>query len=316
MQVILANSPCSKSTRRRDTLLVMVSLALLICLPVPAKAQAELTVIVPFSAGGSADLAARLFAEQLRERGVQSVTVNLDGGSGVLAFRRMLAAGPRNEMLVGPATPMLTGLLSGVETASLRDPRQLVCQIYDNRIVLVTRTSTAVEVRHLFQSNALLVSSGGVRSIPYLALKAATAGIGKQFTHVPFRGERPALLALAQGEVEAAVVTYSSYLLVGKSLDLSVVSGIGAADGKVPSFLSANADVQFPSSPAVVLVQPGAPSALVSLLASECERFATAPSSRTKLTELGFEPRYRSGPEAALAIEAASRWLAPVVESR
>lgn len=316
MQAILPSARDGGRYRWLAALLATASLALVAWLPVSVRAQVELTVIVPFPAGGSADLAARLFAAHLRERGVQAVTVNQDGGSGVLAFRRMLVAGPRTEILVGPATPMLTGLLTVSETASLRERGQLVCQIYDNRIVLVSKSSPVAEVRSFFEGGGVRVASGGVRSIPYLTLRAATSAAGQQFTHVPFRGEHPALLALAQGEVEAAIVTYSSYLLTGKSLNLSVISGVGAADGKLPQFHAANADVRFPSSPAIVLVQPGAPATLVSLLVSECERFATAQPLSGKLTELGFEPRYRSGLEAAAAIEAASRWLAPAVELR
>ena len=107
MQAIRPSARACGPLQWLSALLATALLSSVTCLPVSARAQAEIAVIVPFPAGGSADFAARLFVARLRERGVQAVTVNMDGGSGLLAFRRILTAGHRTEILVGPATPML-----------------------------------------------------------------------------------------------------------------------------------------------------------------------------------------------------------------
>lgn len=282
----------------------------------PAVSHAELTVLVPFPAGGSADLLSRLFVAQLNDRGVSAIVVNLDGGSGVLAFRRLLAGGPRPEVLVGPATPMLTGLLSPAEMGLINERRQLVCQLYDNKMVLVRRRDApGAPTAQLLRSPSTRISSGGVRSIPFLTL-AAAVGQDARFTHIPYRGEYPALVALAQREVEASVVTYASFLLVRTSLDLQAVTLLSRApwDGVagVPLLGDAGFPVKFASSPAVVVVQQKARSELVTILRTECERFVSEEPSRSRLIGLGIDPVFRGGVEAMAAIQAASGWLTPV----
>lgn len=282
----------------------------------PAASQLELTVLVPFPAGGSADLLARLFVAQLNERGVRAAVINLDGGSGVLAYRRLLSSGPKPEILVGPATPMLTGLLSLAEMKLMKERQQVVCQIYDNKMVLVRRRAVAeIPPAQLLRSANTRVSSGGVRSIPFLTLSSAVGVKDGQFTHVPFRGEHPALVALAQGEVDASVVTYSSFLLTRQNLDLQAVALLSKApwDGVagIPLLGDAGFPVAFASSPAVVVVQPGSRPELVAMLSSECERFAREEPSRSKLVLLGIDPVFRGGADAMAAIQAASLWLVP-----
>ena len=258
-------------------------------------------------------MAARLFAAQLHERGNQVVIKNQDGGAGLIAYRRMLASSLRPEILVGPATPMVTGLLSEAESFALRRPSQLICQIYDSKIAVVVRRSDQLDIAELLASGEARVSSGGPRSIPYLALKAATTAAGQQFTHIPFRGEYFALLALAQREVEAAVVTYSSFVLASPNLALSVSSGITSANGGVAELKSFDERFEFTTSPAVVLVQPGASVDLIKFLTTECERFTADEIARDRLVRLGFEPSFRTGQDAGVSIDMLSRSLMSVV---
>jgi tripartite-type tricarboxylate transporter receptor subunit TctC len=210
---------------------------------------------------------------------------------------------------------MLTRLLSSSEMSLIKERHQLICQLYDNKMVLVRRKVIAeTPIAQLLRSSATRVSSGGFQSIPYLTLSAALGENGK-FTHIPFRGEHLALVALAQGEVEASVVTYASYLLARQTFELQAVTLLSNTpwDGAVDIPLLANAGfpVKFASSPAVVAVQAGTRPELVALLSSECEKFVVEEPSRSRLVSLGIDPVFRSGVDAMKAIQAGSLWLVP-----
>src|SRR5687768_7889018 len=77
-----------------------VSIAALLVLPDPASAQAPyptrpVKIIVPFAAGGVADITVRIVAERLADRlGQRFVIENMAGAGGVTAARAALAAPP------------------------------------------------------------------------------------------------------------------------------------------------------------------------------------------------------------------------------
>jgi tripartite-type tricarboxylate transporter receptor subunit TctC len=81
----------------------------LVALAAVAAAQAQpawpaarpITLIVPFSAGGSVDVSARLVAQRLGERLRQSVVIeNLAGAGGTIGVAKAAAAAPDGYTLV------------------------------------------------------------------------------------------------------------------------------------------------------------------------------------------------------------------------
>jgi tripartite-type tricarboxylate transporter receptor subunit TctC len=287
---------------------LLSSLLLFLILTANNAASQEINILVPFTAGGSADYVARLFATHLNNTtGVSTTVMNVDGGSGVVAFRRILNGTQRPEILVGPATPVLTGLLSPAESILIMEKKLIVCQIYENRMVLVQRAKAQTTlISELLTSASSRISSGGPRSIPFLALASSIDPMGNQFTHVPFRGEHPALVAVAQGVVEAAVVTFSTFVLARSSLDLKAIAIVSSNNleeaGGIPVLGNSGFVVRFASSPAVVLVQPNAGLDLINRLRSSCESFTRQESTRKQLVSLGIDPVFKVGSEAISSI--------------
>ncbi|RYY95921.1 MAG: tripartite tricarboxylate transporter substrate binding protein, partial [Comamonadaceae bacterium] len=90
--------------------------ALMLTLPLLAQAQAQsagwpsqpLVAVVPFSAGGSVDVAARLLMPKLAERLGQPVVVeNTVGASGTIATQRVIKAKADGyTLLFGVASPV------------------------------------------------------------------------------------------------------------------------------------------------------------------------------------------------------------------
>ena len=75
---------------KRWCLPVLVALVAGLCLPAMAQdyPARQVTIIVPFAPGGSADIIARLYAQKLSERVGKPVVVENRAGAGTVSERR------------------------------------------------------------------------------------------------------------------------------------------------------------------------------------------------------------------------------------
>src|SRR5262245_63961071 len=88
-----------KRLRRRQLLHLAAGVATLLVLPSIATAQSyparSITVIVPFAAGGTTDVVARIVAEHMsRTLGQQLVVENVTGAGGTIGSTRVMRATP------------------------------------------------------------------------------------------------------------------------------------------------------------------------------------------------------------------------------
>lgn len=277
------------------------------------------TIVVPFTAGGSADYAARTFAVALHVLDIPAVTVNVDGASGVLGFRRLAreSTAGENLMVLSPIVP-LTSAISPEETQELERHIEPICQLYDNLIVIVARKGDAVgrnfgdTVRNAREAS-ISVASGGSRSIPSLALRDAAGELWTRFTHVPYRGEAPALLDLVKGEVDTAVVTYSSVkaLVDGGSVELVATLGLDRDPrlAAVPIASEIGFRAKPVSSPGGLFVRTTTSAAMKSRLDRACQTISSQPSFQDALASKGIIAKYRSGSSLRQEIrEQRARW--------
>jgi tripartite-type tricarboxylate transporter receptor subunit TctC len=167
-------------------------------------------IIVPYAAGGGADILARLVAQQLTERLKQPVIVENQGGGSNTIGMRTVANSPKDGYTLGLATPvfvMTASLMKNHPYDTLKDFAP-VAMIGFTPLVLVVHPS--VPAKDLKEFIALARSKPG--SLNYAALGAATtqglagtmfnAMTGIDAVQVNYKGSAPGTTDLLAGNVQ------------------------------------------------------------------------------------------------------------------
>jgi tripartite-type tricarboxylate transporter receptor subunit TctC len=186
---------------------------------VPAKAQtwppATVKIVVPFGAGSTPDLVARILADNLQSKNAGSAFVveNKPGASGNTGTDVVAKAPPDGSVIgisLGGPLAINTILFSQLPYDPAKDiaPITLLTALPS---VLVVPTSlniaTVADFVALLKKDASKVSYGsiGAGSLSQLCMEAIglKAGGGKM-VHVPYPGSPAAVTALLRGDVQAA----------------------------------------------------------------------------------------------------------------
>lgn len=305
--------------QRRHLLTQMTAAAACAAAPCLAHAQADkpISLIVGYSAGGSADLVARIVGAELGKRLSRTVIVeNVAGASGMLAAQRVLNA-PADGSLI---------YMGGTDTVVVPMVNPKVKLDWENDLVPVGRMSTvpmifAVPKASPHTSLQDLINAlrkGGKDSINF-----ATPGIGtmqhlygalinKQarvsMLHVPYRGGTHITNDLVGGQVDSAMLVLSTampFLKDGKIRALSVsdtvrvpqlpdVKRIGEEDGFTGMALPLWQGL---------FMKAGTPSALVAAADKALQESLAQPELRQKLQDAGISVAPMHGPEFKVFIK-------------
>lgn len=203
---------------RRDVLRGMLAGAAA-CVPwagaeAAAYPERPVKLIVPFAAGGSIDIVARVLAQQLSARsGGRFVVENRTGASGNIGAKAVASAPPDGHtLLVSPDTvftvnPHLAG------DAAFEPLRDLVPVWQLSRLVMALAVGPAMGARTLPEFLAhvrnhpgeIACATPGEGTPHHLALKRLEMLTGTAFIHVPYRGGAPAIADAAAGQVPVVI---------------------------------------------------------------------------------------------------------------
>ena len=172
-------------------------------------------VIVPYPAGGGADVMIRAVTQRLGEIWGRNVVVdNRAGASGMIGTELAAKADPDGHTLLGHTS-------SYPATAAIRrklpfDPARAitaVAMIAKGPLVLVVHPSVpAKSVKELValakkNPGKLNYSSAGTGGNNHFATSLLASAAGIELTHIPFKGVAPASIALVSGEVELLIAS-------------------------------------------------------------------------------------------------------------
>lgn len=236
--------------RRRE---LLGAAALVAMLPLAARAQAwparPITLVVPFPAGGSVDLIARVYAEPLSKAlGTPVVIDNRGGAGGSIGSAQVARAKPDGYTLVVSsqsshlANPLMQANLGYDPITDFVSISQLA------RSINVLMVNPAVPAK-TFQEFVALVKarpgelnfcSGGQGSMGQLNVELLKSLLQLQATHVPYRGGGPLVTALLANEVQFGLdnlAPFQPHIQSGKLRALAVASPtrVAALPG-VPTF--------------------------------------------------------------------------------
>ncbi|MFC4564834.1 tripartite tricarboxylate transporter substrate binding protein [Nocardiopsis mangrovi] len=174
----------------------------------------DITLVVPYQAGGASDLAARTLADQMeRDLGQTIVVENRTGGAGSVGLE-YLADQPSDGYTIG-YLPVETVMLGYQGYDVDPDDYDLIGQMVSvPATVAVPADSPYETLDDLVQAageapEEITVSNSGAGSIWEVATDALGRGAGVEFQTVPFDGGAPAVTAAVGGQVDAVVAGIS-----------------------------------------------------------------------------------------------------------
>ncbi|MDQ6212672.1 tripartite tricarboxylate transporter substrate binding protein [Achromobacter insolitus] len=229
-------SKTSVPARRRQLLAGMAMLALAAAPALAAAGdypQHPIQLVVPYQAGGGADVMARAFskaAAKVLPQGI--VIVNKPGAAGVIGWQEVIRAKP-DGYKVALTTVELTFLhhlgLAKFDQHALRP----IAKLNADPAVIVVRSDSPYASIEDFLAQArkpdanIQIGNAGQGSMWHMA-SAALAEKGKAtFNYIPYQGGAPALLGLLGGHIDAVIASAPEvipYVNSGKLRALGVMS--------------------------------------------------------------------------------------------
>jgi tripartite-type tricarboxylate transporter receptor subunit TctC len=283
----------------------------------PAQAQElawpnrNVTVVVPFAAGGNTDTMARMASQKLADVFKQSFVVeNKVGAGGAIAANYVVQQPADGYTLFFGAAPQIAVLpyVQKVNYDPLKDFAPVSVFGTGPFILAISSAIPAKTVSEFVayaKQRKLNYGSGGTGTVGHLsgALFVARAGIDAE--HIPFRGGAPAMAALLGGQVEmyfgnaSEIIPHAEsgkarILAVAADKRLTQLPDVPTVSETYPNF-SLNSWNGF-------LVRAGTPKPIIDRLAKEVIAAAKDPGIVAQLTKLGIEPNGTTPDEMAAQI--------------
>ena len=300
----------------------------------PAAAQnyptRQITMIVPFPAGGATDTLARFLAEKMRAILGQPVIIeNIAGAAGSIGVARAVrSAADGYTLSIGTSTThMLTGGLYALQFDLLKDIEPVI-QIGSEPLLIVGKKSLpADDLKGLIawlRANPDKASVGiaGVGAAGHLTGISFQKETGTKFQFVPYRGNGPAMQDLLAEQIDFMIEPASNFksLVAAGSVKPYAITGRTRLPSSpdIPTADEAGLPGFFASLWYGLWVPKNTPKDIIARLNATMVQVLADPPVKERLTELGIEitPLAQQSPEALRAFQKAEaeRWW-PIIKA-
>ena len=297
---------------RRPALLIACAIALLAALPAAAQTYPTkpIRIVVPFVAGGTVDLLARIMGQKLTESLGQPVIIENRPGAGGNAAADAVAKSPpdgytilqvTNGLAIGPA------LYRKLPFDPVKDLIP-VTQLVASQLLLVATPSLPVkntrDVIELAKAKpgTLNYGSAGPASLAHLASAMFANMAGIDITHVPYKSSSQSMTDMITGRLEMQFATIAPSLANIRSGQLRALAVSGAKRVTALPDVPTVAEEGIAGYEAALWISfvmpPATPAAIVTRLNREVNQILTSDDGRDALVAQGVEPE--PGPPEAL----------------
>jgi tripartite-type tricarboxylate transporter receptor subunit TctC len=318
------------STTRRDILKGAAAIGCTMMTPaVLAQAQypsRAVRIVVPFPAGATTDMLARLIAQRLSETMGQSFVVeNVGGGGGSIGADQVAKAAPDGHtLLFGNITfTTTTSSLMFVKRArhTFDDFVPVSVGAWVPLLFLAAKDLPVTNLKEFVEyarksTTPLLYGSTGPGSILNLCGEVLKRDAGIKMDHIPFRGAAPLVTDMLAGRIHFGGDQLSSSLahVRSGSLKAMAVATKSAALPEVPTVR----DMGFPNLELQgwngFLAPKGTPEAIVARIQQQVAEAVKRPDIAKRMTDVGAEPSGSTPAEMADMLRRQVAQVRPVVE--
>ncbi len=276
-------------------------------------------IIVPYPAGGSADLLARMHAERLKDIfGQPFVVENRPGAGGNIGIAAVTTGAP-DGYSIGAATvghfAINQFLYSNMPYDPERDmiPASLTWELPNVFVVAsdhVPAKTMAEFIAWAKQKGKISFGSPGVGTSPHLSGVLFAQRTGLDAVHVPFRGAAQTIPAMLSGDVNFALDNLASYISLiqsGKMRALAVTSAQRwPTMPDVPTMAEAGLKDFVVTSWGAFILPAATPRPIVDKLSGAMKQIAADPDIQKRFLVAGARS-ISSTPEQAIAFAAKQR---------
>jgi tripartite-type tricarboxylate transporter receptor subunit TctC len=312
--------PGTRLSRRR-TLAALAAAGLPPLHAQPAFPQRAITLVVPFGAGGIADLMARAVAEQMaRQLGQPVVVDNRPGAGSIVASQAVARAAPDGHtlLLMSNGHAVSVGLYRRLPV----DPRQAFVPVtllgsFDLGLFVAagSRFRTLAELLSFARAQPGRVTVGSIApgSTQHLAARLFETSAGIETLPVPYNGSPALLGALRGGQVDLACEILGPML---PQLQASAVRALALTGSQrtpalpdVPTVAEAGVPGYAVSSWNGLAAPAGTPAPVLQRLAEAAQAALATPAVRDRMAALGVRLQGSTPAEMqALLVREIDRW--------
>jgi hypothetical protein len=290
---------------RRSVLAGIVGAVCLAALPASAQDKwpsRQVTLVVPFTAGGTTDMFGRILAQYMQAKfGTPFVVENRAGAGGNVGTLGVARApGDGYTLLVGTVSTHAINpfLYRNLQHDAEKDfqPVSLIARL-PNMLVVNPKIPAATTAEFIGYAKAnpgkLSYGSSGAGTSTHLAAELFQTLTGTTMTHVPYRSSGDVMNNLAGGHIDLA---FDNMTLAWPQAQAGTMRALGVT--------SAQRSPAAPQIPAIAEALPGfeatswhglfapasTPKPVVDALAAEVKRILDLPDVQKKLVEVGAVP--------------------------
>jgi tripartite-type tricarboxylate transporter receptor subunit TctC len=278
----------------------------LICSPcvfAQAYPTKPVRVVVPYAAGGGADFVTRIVAKALSDNlGQQFFVENRPGANGNIGAEVVAKAAPNGYTLLSVANTTLTinpSLYRQMPLDMLKDLAPVSTLAGQPNVLIVHPSLPVRSVKELVaiaraRAGQLDYASAGTGSSSHIAAELFRLVAKIDITHVPYKGNGPAMSELIGGQVQLMfnnLTPSMSQVKAGKVRALAVTSERrSSAAPELPTMIETGYPGVIFNLWVGLLAPAGTPADVVSRLSSEAAKATQAADVRNRLLTDGSEP--------------------------
>ena len=281
------------------------ALLVLAGLPVPAAAQGfpakPIRIVVPVAAGGNLDLVTRTVAQKLTEQmGQQVIVENRPGVSGIVGTEFVAKAPPDGYTYLSVASTFASSaaVLPNVPYDPVKDFSGVSLTAWLPQILVVNPSVPVRSVKELIAlarqlPNEITYGTAGNGATAHIATELFNFQAGIKMTHVPYKGNAPALIDVVGGQISLMFDTISTsiqFVRAGKLRALGVTS-----PQRSPIFpdLPTISEAALPGYEAAlfnaILAPGGTPRDILARMHAEIAKAVQQPDIRSRFLQQGVE---------------------------
>jgi len=292
--------------------------------PYPVK---PVRLIVPYVAGGNADIQARYIAERLSEAlGKQFIVDNRGGANGMIGLELAARAAADGYTLVFVANTYTVSpsLFARVPYDTVRDfqPISLVGdtpELFIGTNALAANTVKEVIALAKSRPGQLNYGSTGNGSPSHLAGALFELMTGTKLVHVPYKGMAASNLGVMTGQIQLGFPSFTSVfpnVKAGKLKAFAITTKKRSALApEIPTMDEAGVPGYEASIWNGILAPTGTPKAVVNRLHETIVQILKSPQAAERYANVGAEIRYNSPEEFAVLIRAELAKWAKVIKA-
>ena len=268
-------------------------------------------IVVPFAAGGPADITARTIGPRLTELlGPPVIVDNRGGANGVIGAENAIRSPADGYTLL-----MSTSSITSINMVTygdkppydtLRDLQPLTSVMFTTSLIVLHPSMPAKTLKEFValaksRPNQITFGSAGIGGTLHFGIEMLQRDAGIKLTHVPFKGAGPAVVDLIGGQINGMFVDLPVILPYVKAGKVRAIAVTSVQRSQYAPEIPTTKEAGFPGVEMTncygLLVPVKTPKDIVAKLHDAVVKAVATPAVSEKLTGVGADPKTMSPDE-------------------